>query len=529
MNSNFSDTLDTALRRMAGGETVATILVDYPARHDALEPLLETAAALQLLRPVALPALEALQSDRNEFLRSISTAQRQPVTLGLWPGLKTWFVHRLSRFANTYQRKEPRRMSTLLAKAALIITLLVGTVGGAAVVSADSLPGSPLYPLKQVMEQARLGLADNPADQAALHLVMAQNRVQEMMQLAVKGSAPGEATLTQLQLHLNQALQLAAQAPDETMNGLLIRTRQMVQAQTQALTQTQARVGESAQEPLGKAYQLLNQAGQEAEAGLQDPQTFRWRHAENRPAEAPPQPVVEPQPGGPNESPGNPDQPCSGAGCQPEGEQHRYGPMPDKPDIVRPAGNTEPLCANGKCEPVGDKHQYGLNSEEKRPGPGEPGGNPEPACDGDDCVPVGDEHHYGQEGDTPQPGPGEPGGNPDPTCDGVDCEPVGDQHQYGPQPNQPGSGEPGGSNTANETNPSQPANPNPNPEPISPPDNGDNGSGNSGSSDGNSSNNDSGGSSNDNSSSNNDSGGSSDNGGGGSSGDGGGNGGGKGN
>jgi len=73
---------------------------------------------------------------------------------------------------------------------------------------------------------------------------------------------------------LNQALQLAAQAPDETMQGLLTQTQQMVQTQTQALAQTQSRLEGPAQEPLQQATQLLHRAGQEAAAGLQDPPTF---------------------------------------------------------------------------------------------------------------------------------------------------------------------------------------------------------------------------------------------------------------
>jgi hypothetical protein len=290
-------------------------------------------------------------------------------------------------------------MSALLVKATLIFTMIFGSAGGAAALAAESLPGSPLYPAKLAMEQVRMDMARDPADQAALQLTLAQVRTQEIERVALAGSVPDDATLTRLQTHLNQALRLAAQLPDDAMLGLLTQVRQMTQTQEQALQQAQTRAAEPAQEPLRQATRLLNQVRQDAEAGLQDPQTFRWRHTEGRPPEAPPQPTMMPRPGGVI----TPTTPIS--------SPQRVGP-----------------CPTGNCEPAGDQNQYG--PQPGQPGPGEPGGNPDGTCT--DCEPAGDQNQYGPQPD--QPGPGEPGGNPDGTC--TDCEPAGDQNQNGPQPDQ---------------------------------------------------------------------------------------------
>jgi hypothetical protein len=404
------------------------ILARHSHQAEALIPLLGAATMLATIRPVEMPTPEALLADRNDFMAEIGRLGHQAVPASPLVRLKEWIVHQIPRPSPslTLQRKERQRMSALLVKATLVLSMVFGSAGGTVALAGNSLPDSPLYPAKLTMEQMRLSATVDPADQAALHLSLAQERVQEMVRLALAGTVPGEPTLLRLETHLGQTLELAAQLPDDAMAGLLAQAQQMAQAQEQELSQTQMHVAEPAQEPLRQASRLLNQMRQEAEDGLQDPQTFRWRHGHGRPPEAPLQPTVTPTPGG------NPD--CPTGECEPVGDEHRYGPQPEQPSPGAPGGN--PDCPTGGCEPVGDEHRYGPQPEQ--PGPGAPGGNPDGTCT--DCEPAGDQHQYGPQPE--QPGPGEPGGNPDGTC--TDCEPAGDQHQYGPQPEQPGPGEPGG-------------------------------------------------------------------------------------
>jgi hypothetical protein len=441
MITDLSDILDAALERLRAGESVPAILVRYPAQAEALIPLLNVATALEAIRPVEIPSFKASLADRNDFLAEITRLQPQAVSHGPLIRLKGWIAHRIPWQLPklTSQRKEQRRMSALLVKATLIFSMIFGSAGGGAALAANSLPGSPLYPAKLAMEQMRMDMARDPADQAALNLTLAQVRTQEMERVALAGSVPDDATLTRLQTHLNQALHLAAQLPDDAMLGLLTQVRQMTQTQEQALQEAQTRATEPAQEPLRQATRLLNQARQEAEAGLQDPQTFRWRHTEGRPPEAPPQPTMVPRPGGvitPTTPISSPQRvgPCPTGDCEPAGDQNQYGPQPHQPGPGEPGGNPDGTCTD--CEPAGDQNQYG--PQPGQPGPGEPGGNPDGTCT--DCEPAGDQNQYGPQPD--QPGPGEPGGNPDGTC--TDCEPAGDQNQNGPQPDQPGPGEPGG-------------------------------------------------------------------------------------
>jgi hypothetical protein len=446
MTTSLTDVLDTALERLRAGESLPDILAHYPAHVESLAPLLNAAVALAPLRAVEMPPAAALAADREKFLSEIAQMQPQPVSSGPLVRLKGWLARRFpKRTLETSRPKEKRQMVVLLAKATLIFSLIFGSAGGVAVLSADSLPGSLLYPAKLAVEQVRLNFASGPADRAMLHLELAQVRVQEMEQLAQAGDAPGEATLNRLQTHLERGLNLAARLPEESMLDWLSQARQMAQMGDRTLRRTQDQANAPAQEALQQARRMLRQMGEEAEAGLQDPHTFRQRRTQSRPDEAPPQPTLEPDPG----NPGDTLAPCETGDCEPAGDEHHNGPQPDQPGPGEPGGNPDAPCETGDCEPVGDEHHNGPQPDQ--PGPGEPGGNPDAPCETGDCEPVGDEHHNGPQPD--QPGPGEPGGNPDAPCEAGDCEPDGDEHHNGPQPDQPGPGEPG-------------SNPDPEPTPV---------------------------------------------------------------
>jgi hypothetical protein len=417
MSTDVTGALDVALEQLRGGERIPTILARYPAQSEALAPLLNAATALNAIRPVEMPSVETLSADRNNFLAEIAHLQAQPVSPGPFVRLQEWIAHQIPQ--NPLQRKEQRRMSALLVKATLILSMAFGSAGGAAALAANSLPDSPLYAAKLAVEQTRLKAATGPAEQAELHMTLAQVRVREMERQALAGKVPDEATVLRLQMHLDQALQLAGQLSDDSLLSFLTQARETIQNQEQTLKQVQARAAQPAQEPLSQAGSLLSQARQDVEAGLEDPNTIRWRTTEGRPVEVPSQPTIVPGPGG------NPD--CPTGDCEPVGDENQYGPQPDQPGPGQPGGN--PDCPTDDCEPVGDEHHYGSQTDELSPG--QPGGNPD--CPTDDCEPVGDENQYGPQPD--QPGPGEPDGNPD--CPTDDCEPVGDEHHNGQQPAQP--------------------------------------------------------------------------------------------
>jgi uncharacterized membrane protein YgcG len=454
--TDLTDTLDIALEKLRKGEALLSVLEAHASQAPDLQALLSAAAALEPLRQVEMPAPERQLADRNRFLAELARTVRQPASPSLVVRLRRWLAQVFAWQAITtpVHRREPRRMNALMLKFVLVVTMLFGSAGGTAFATANSLPGSRLYPAKLAVERARLQVAASPTDRAQLHMILAQARVKEMEQLAVSGREPGEEVMTQLQQHLEQALQLAAGMPDEAMRGTLAQWQHQIQQQEQALQQAEAQAAGPAQERLRQALGMLQQMRQQLQAGLEDAQGFRWQHGYgSQPEESGPgapggpgegtcvdcEPAGEqhqygsqPEERGPDDPGGPGDGTCDE--CVPEGDQHQYGQQPDQPGPGGPGGPVDVPCDD--CAPAGDQHQYGAQPEES--GPESPGGPGNGTCD--DCVPEGDQQQYG-----PQPeesGPESPGGPGNGTCD--DCVPEGDQQQYGPQPDQPGSGGPGG-------------------------------------------------------------------------------------
>ncbi len=284
MKTNFTDALDQALNRLQSGEAPSKILAANPELAEELAPFLETGASLTALRAVEMPSAQALATDRRDFLDEISALSPSPVSLGPAARLKKWMARyffpqvqiptlQLPKF------KEQRQMSALLIKAMLVFGVIFGSAGGTAAMAAESLPDSPLYPVKLAMENARLSMADTPAAQAKLHLELAQTRAMEMEKLAQQGNTPDASVMTHLQQHLEQAFAHAAQTSDPTMTQLLVQAQAILEAQAQNLAQPAGHPNDPAHAALQQASQLLQQAGQEAAEGIEDPNVFRSHHS----------------------------------------------------------------------------------------------------------------------------------------------------------------------------------------------------------------------------------------------------------
>lgn len=460
MTQELTDVLDSAVARLQTGQTPPEILADQPAHARALAPLLETAQTLDTLRVTQIPAADQIQADRDAFLQSVWNLQQQPVSAGPLERLNAWMVHTLPRvsFNGTMHRKE-RRMTGLLLKFMLVFGVITGSTGGAAVMAANSVPGSPLYPLKMSMEQARFALADSAAEQAQMHMLLAHERSHEMTRLAQSGSTPDAGLLNRLRAHTQTALQLAAGLPDNEMNGLLKQFQQMAYRETEALNQARQQSGEAAQEPLRAAEQMMRQIHQDVSAGLEEPLAFRSRYGANRPADLPDPPAPEP-----------------GAG-----NEESPGPKSPTPDVISDTVDIPPMgkqvqeqhrnreCEGDNCEPAGDANRHGQTDEAP------PHGDQDCA----DCEPEGDQNKYGQSGEEPPHG--------DRDCTG--CESEGEQNKVGQPGEEPPHGDqdcpdctpPGGENQHQngqdteipvEQAPDPAPAPNPEPKPSPPQDNG---------------------------------------------------------
>ena len=323
-------------------------------------------------------------------------------------------------------------MGTLLLKATLILTLLFGSAGGTAVLAAESLPDSPLYPAKMLAEGVRLNLASDPAAQAEIHLDLAAERLQEMERLMVNGNMDDNALLERAERHIENAFGLAEQMQTQEMAGLLLQTQAMLQTRQRAFNDIADQIPVEAEPAFNQVQEMLQNKGEIAAAGLLEPQLFRYRHTVNRSPNAPDQPEMMPPIITHTETITTPVRigpvgPCAtgNEGCDPQGEGP-FGPAYNGPNPEEPGEGVGPGRPDDVPGPVGPGQGQGQ-------GPNEEPGNPDNGC-GDAC---GQGNQYGPLPDDSGNGSGTPGGSDE----GI---PIGGQSQNGTQYQTPEDNSPPG-------------------------------------------------------------------------------------
>jgi len=150
--------LEECLFRMQRGETLDQVLVEYPEWVEDLRPLLEAAQYADTLRPAWRPSKEIQARSRAKFLNA---AQGRTVKIPCREILNS-------------------RIPGLNWAAALVLAVFGIAILWTGIVSAQSLPGDRLYPLKLAAEQTRIRLTNSPANQIELEKEYDLERMEEV-------------------------------------------------------------------------------------------------------------------------------------------------------------------------------------------------------------------------------------------------------------------------------------------------------------------------------------------------------------
>jgi len=170
-NGEFENILDECLERLGRGETLGQCLQSYPEQAAQLEPLLHMAQAV-IKASAILPRSEFKARARYEFrsaLQAEATKKRQP----LFSLRRRWSV------------------------ALMVVSILLLVGGGTAVAASNSMPDSPLYPVKLAAEQVQLTLTPSDMGKARLCAMLADRRVAEIICMASKGDVQQVELITQ--------------------------------------------------------------------------------------------------------------------------------------------------------------------------------------------------------------------------------------------------------------------------------------------------------------------------------------------
>lgn len=195
---NLTDALEECLRELETGATVEECVARYPDFEDELRPLLKAASELRKVPRIA-PSLKFKQTTRKHIL------DLQP------PGVpevgRDGHVRETSG-ASWWQRVgqlvDQLRLGPALAGVAASIVFLVLLTGSVVSASENSMPDSPLYPIKRFSERVQLALARDKIDRTSLHLRFADRRIEEAV--TVPSKAP--VLVGDYQRELNAALSI---------------------------------------------------------------------------------------------------------------------------------------------------------------------------------------------------------------------------------------------------------------------------------------------------------------------------------
>jgi hypothetical protein len=212
MTDDFYQALQECLTQARAGVPVEQCLAQYPRYAEDLRPLLMAA-----------------------------TASRDQLSAGMSPSTKSRIRSRVMGYWDMKHSRKgawwfPRLLPVRWAGAAAVAVLLV-LGGGAGTVAAaqDSLPGSALYSVKQLREEAGLWFATSPEEKVRAYSGYVKERAREVQELDQRGgNSAVSMSLSRLEQHLSEVDQLteaSAKVPvlessrysiTETLEGTLV-------------------------------------------------------------------------------------------------------------------------------------------------------------------------------------------------------------------------------------------------------------------------------------------------------------------
>ena len=184
--NEFDNILDECLERLISGETIDRCLADYPQYALQIEPLLRTAQVAREATEI-LPRPDFKARARYEFRAALHDEMAGKKSRSAFSMKRGWVT------------------------ALMVISILFVASGGTALAANNSMPDSPLYPVKLVAEQVQMTLTPSTLGKAELCTNFVERRVDEIIYMAAKGDAQQIKAVT---MHLDEDLTTLAMLVD---------------------------------------------------------------------------------------------------------------------------------------------------------------------------------------------------------------------------------------------------------------------------------------------------------------------------
>jgi len=242
-NQELNNALEDCIRLMTEDQsTIDDCLKRYPHLKEELEPLLGTTHMLQTTAPVK-PREEFKKSARSRLMQELEA----PIQI-------------------EKQRIRPRRMMIRLLAASLALVLLFS---GVAAASTNSLPDSPLYPIKRMVEQAQMLTKTNTKSHAFAHLQLAEKRLNEAEAMTKKKKIKlAKNTTEDMNQEIENALEYILQLNNKDQKTLLTKLIKLTEKQQAILKRLIGQSGENEKNELQDTDKQSKQNMEQAKEAL---------------------------------------------------------------------------------------------------------------------------------------------------------------------------------------------------------------------------------------------------------------------
>ncbi|MBC8249454.1 MAG: hypothetical protein H8E90_07225 [Anaerolineales bacterium] len=220
MKENLDHVLDERLTQLFAEDEGAEESLAQPQ----LEPLLRLAEEIKAL-PRPEPNPRALRATQARVREAAILKKEEARRGGLFPG---WLTG--------------QRVSLAFARvlAAIVAVAVIGF--GTVAASADSLPHSPLYPVKRTTERVQLLLTFSPSGKAHLHLAFAERRLNETMELMSCCNSVDDAILMSMLEETDLAIKIICTLPTPEAEPLVNKALELTAQQHTCLSQMKGEV-----------------------------------------------------------------------------------------------------------------------------------------------------------------------------------------------------------------------------------------------------------------------------------------------
>ena len=242
MEKDFEKILDNCIGELRNGGSIESILQRYPEHASELKPLLELVQAVQQL-PKPEPAADALSNALVAVGQEL--ALLRPVES---PRSKKG---RRSPLRKLFQ--QPRLAWTLSVAFALVLMFL-----GISTVSANSVPGDILYPLKLATEKVSFLLAFSAEKKAELRLTFSEHRTKEIRQVLQKSGKLDQRLLNSM---LKEAQSALEETPNDTSALFLAKLNAVNTYQKDVLESFRPRVDSANEKIVNRAIGVCDMRG----------------------------------------------------------------------------------------------------------------------------------------------------------------------------------------------------------------------------------------------------------------------------